>query len=54
MVEFKIMEKSSGKILDVLAIDRQEGKTYFLVWQGEYFKWLDMRKAELVENINWG
>lgn len=55
MTEFLVREKSTGNVFKVLHILNKNDKTYFLVWYDDkYFKYLDARKVEYVEEITWG
>lgn len=54
MVDFKVVELKTGDIYKVYAIDRQDDKTYFLLWRGTHFKWVDMRKVTLLDESLWG
>lgn len=53
MGEFKVVELKTGDIFQVYSVDRQPDKTYFLVWYGSNWKWLDMRKVRLLDQTLW-
>lgn len=51
MAELFVREHRTKKEYKVLHIIKENEKTLFLVWshEGNYFKWLDARKVELIE-----